>query len=83
MTRLSVKEAAAQKGCTAQAVRYAIRKGRVDAERVGKVHIVVSNAKWETWEPNPRIQEAVRNGWSQRAGFENQKPMKRAARKLR
>ena len=74
MNRLSVEEAAGQKGCTAQAIRYAVRKGHIDAERIGKVHAILANPKWEQWQPNPRIQEAVKRRWAQEGGNDGRKP---------
>ena len=56
--RISTTEAAERKGCTRQALNLAVRSGKVDAERIGKVNVVVVDKKFEEWEPNPKIQAA-------------------------
>jgi hypothetical protein len=55
--RLSTTEAAEQKGCSRQALNLAIRSGKLDAERIGKVNVVVANRKYADWTPNPNMQK--------------------------
>ena len=60
LDRLSVTEAAERKGCTRQAIHYAINSGKIDAELIGAYKAVVPNARFERWKPNPKIQKAVK-----------------------
>ena len=58
--RLSTNEAAEKKGCTAHAIRYAVNQGHIDCERYGRTYIILANKKFEAWQPNPKIQKAVK-----------------------
>ena len=57
LDRISVAEAAGQKGCSRQAVHYAIKARKIDAERIGKVNAVVVNQTFNDWKPNPNMQK--------------------------
>jgi hypothetical protein len=58
LERIGATEAAARKGCSRQALNYAIRTGKIDAERVGNQNIVVANGRFLEWQPNPKMQKA-------------------------
>ena len=60
MEQISVTDAAKRKGCSGQAVRYAIKKGLLDAVVIGRTYVVMTTRKFETWEPNPNIQKSGR-----------------------
>ena len=63
LDRLSVTEAAKKKGCTRQGIHYAIHTGKIDAEDIGAYKAVVANARFEDWQPNPKIQKAGKARW--------------------
>ena len=63
MEQLTVTETATRKGCSVQAVRDAIKMGRLDAEMFGKTYILKCNAKWQRWEPMAVRQAAGRSRW--------------------
>ena len=58
MEMITVPEAAKLKACSGQAVRNAIKAGRLDAQEFGRVYAVKCNKKWEEWAPNPKMQAA-------------------------
>lgn len=58
--RISTKEAAKIKSCTPHAIRYAIKQDYIDAERYGKFYVVLANKKFDSWNPNLKLQKAVR-----------------------
>ena len=60
LERIGATEAAARKGCSRQAMNYAIRNGKIDAERIGNQNIVVVNDRFQDWQPNPRMKRAGR-----------------------
>lgn len=64
MEQISVLEAAQRKGCTRQAINDAIRAGRIDAVKIGKVHIVLVTSRFEAWTPMSGRQKAGRARWA-------------------
>ena len=68
MERISTQEAADRKGCTMPTIRNALATGKIEGEQVGKVRIVLVNRAFEEWEPNPRIQKAVKERWAKATG---------------
>ena len=63
MRMLSTQEAAELKGTSSQIIRVAIKRGAIDALRVGGVHIVKANAKFEKWRLSERHQANVLKRW--------------------
>ena len=57
INRISTTVAAGEKGCTRQAVAEAIYAGKLDAERIGRTHAVLTNKKYDNWSPNPNMQK--------------------------
>ena len=60
LEQIGPTEAAARKGCSRQAVNYAIRNGKIDAERIGNQNIIVVNARFLDWQPNPKMKRPGR-----------------------
>lgn len=60
MELISITEAAERKGCTRQAIFGAIKRGEVDAQRIGHVFIVSANEKFNAWRPGEGYQKAGR-----------------------
>ena len=56
--RISASEAAERKQCSRQNINTAIRKGKLNAEKIGAYNAVIVDAKFESWEPNRKIQKA-------------------------
>ena len=56
--RIGASEAARRKNCSRQALNYAIRSKKIDAERIGNQNVVLVNRKFEDWAPNPKVQKA-------------------------
>ena len=50
MKFISVQEAAALKGITRGAMWLVIKRGEIDAQKVGKAYVVKVNAKFNAWE---------------------------------
>jgi hypothetical protein len=61
-TLISSNEAAQLKACTRQAILDAIERGAIDGQKVGRNFLVRKNGKFERWTPNPRRQQAGRDG---------------------
>jgi hypothetical protein len=61
-TLISSTEAAGIKACTRQAIVDAVERGAIDGQKVGRSYMVRKNGKFEKWEPNPRKQQAGREG---------------------
>ncbi len=62
MDLISTKEAAKQKGVTAQAIRDAIERGVLRGQKVSqRTLVVIVDENFEEWEPN-RIRQAARVG---------------------
>lgn len=55
--RISTSEAGVEKGCTRQAIAEAIHAGKLDAERIGRTHAVLTNKKYRNWHPSPNMQK--------------------------
>ena len=67
MTRmLSTQEAADLKGTSSQIIRAAIRRGVIDALRVGGVHIVEANSRFKNWQVSERHRANVQKRWEKR-----------------
>ncbi len=65
MNLISTTQAAATKNTTRQTIASAIKRGELDAEKIGeRVLAVKANQKFETWNPNPKSQQAGRSTWS-------------------
>ncbi len=60
MELISVTEAAERKGCTRQAVWWAVRRNEIDAQRIGRAFIVSVNEKFNAWQPGEGYQKAGR-----------------------
>ena len=60
MELITVPEAAKRKGCSRQALWLAVKRGSIDAEKIGRDHLVNVNQKFEDWEPNRLRQEIGR-----------------------
>ncbi len=64
MEQIGVTDAAERKGCSAQAVRDAIKKGLLDAMMIGGTYIIMTTRKFENWNPSPNMQKGGRARWS-------------------
>ena len=60
MEQLSVTEAAKRKGCSRQAIHYAVEKNKIDSVKIGNMVVILTTDKFEGWQPNPKQQEAGR-----------------------
>ena len=60
MEQIGVSEAAKRKDCSGQAVRDAIKKGLIDATKIGNTFIIPVTNRFEEWEPNPNYQKGGR-----------------------
>jgi len=63
MEMITVPEAAKRKGCSRQAAWGAVKREDLDAQKVGRDHLVLVNKKFNDWQPNPKIQAAGRARW--------------------
>lgn len=61
---ITVQEAMKLKGCTRAAIADAIGRGKIDAEKFGKMWAIVQNPKFESWSPMAVRQQAGRARWS-------------------
>ena len=59
---ITVRDAAAQKGCTRAGLILAIHRGEIDAERFGNAWAIIQNQKFEAWTPNPIKQDSRLKG---------------------
>ncbi len=57
---ITVQEAMKLKGCTRAAIVDAIGRGKIDAEKFGKMWAIVQNPKFEIWMPMKVRQQAGR-----------------------
>ena len=63
MIQISTKEAAKRKGTSQQVVIEAIKRGVIDADRIGGVHLVRANKKFKEWQLSLRHRKAARARW--------------------
>ncbi|GEM_PF-2383651 len=64
MNLISAAEAATMKNTTRQTIAGAIKRGEIDAERLGvRIFAVKVNRKFEEWQPSKR-QESGRARWA-------------------
>ena len=75
LERITPRQAGERKGCTRQAINYAVRAGHLDAEKAGPYNLIVTNARFDAWEPNRKIQAAGRAS-AKKAGKKVQKTRK-------
>ncbi len=66
MELLSVLQAAEMKGCTAQAIRDAIAKGKIKGQQVGRSLVVMANKTFDEWKPDSKRQTRAKQGWERR-----------------
>jgi predicted DNA-binding protein (UPF0251 family) len=58
MEQITSPEAAKRKGCSRQAIWWAIRRKELDAVQIGRAYIIKVNGKFLEWKPNLVRQEA-------------------------
>ena len=68
MEMITLPEVGKRKGCSRQAAWGAVKRGDIDAQKLGRDHLVMVNKKFEKWQPNPVKQHAGRE--SQKADGE-------------
>ena len=66
MNLISTKEAADRKSTSQQVIIGAINREVIDAVRIGGVHLVKANRKFERWELSERHIEAARTRWKKK-----------------
>jgi len=55
---ISTRQAAAEKKCTVQGIIAAIKRGSIDAQKVGWGYVIPVNKKYREWEPN-RLRQQI------------------------
>ena len=66
MNQISTKEAAKRKGTSQQVIIEAIKRGVIDADRIGGIHVVRANRKFKEWKLSKRHMNAARARWGTR-----------------
>ena len=80
MRLISTTEAATHKNTTRQTIAAAIKRGELEAEKIGeRVLAVKANQKFEAWNPNPKSQQAGRLTWSPSKAAPKAKKARRSA----
>jgi hypothetical protein len=64
MNLLSTKEAAEKKGTSLQVILGAVKRGEIDVIKVGGVHLVKANKKFQQWEKSEQHSKAVQVRWA-------------------
>lgn len=57
---VTITQAAREKGVTAMALHYAIGRGDLDFVNLGNRRLIVDNARYRSWHPNPEFQRMGR-----------------------
>ena len=68
MNLLSTKEAAEDKGTSLQVILGAVKRGEIDAVKVGGVNLVRANKKFEQWQRSERHVKAGQARWAKEKG---------------
>ena len=66
MNLLSTKEAAEDKGTSLQVILGAVKRGEIDAVKVGGVNLVRANKKFEKWQRSERHVQAAKTRWAKK-----------------
>ena len=64
---ISTAEAATKKRTSLQVVLGAVRRGDLDAVKVGATHLVKANKKFERWQLSKRHVKAARTRWKKKS----------------
>jgi hypothetical protein len=63
MEFISTADTAKRKKCSPQAVWGAIKRNALNAQQIGRSYVVAVDAKFDNWQPNPKIQAAGKARW--------------------
>ena len=66
MNLLSTGQAAEGKGTSVPIILAAVNRGEIDAIKVGGVHLIKANRKFERWQLSKRHVKAARVRWKKR-----------------
>jgi hypothetical protein len=66
MNLLSTAQAAAAKGTSVPVILANIKRGEIDAIKVGGVNLVKANKKFEKWERSERHAQAAQTRWAKK-----------------
>ena len=64
MNLLSTKEAAEDKGTSLQVILGAVKRGEIDAIKIGGTNLIKANKKFEQWQRSERHVKAGQARWA-------------------
>ena len=67
MNLIDTATAAKKKNCSRNAILDAVNRGAIDGQKTGRYYVVMENAKFANWNPNPDRQQIGRDSQKEKA----------------